>query len=103
MREQEFRRLAEAGELKLEADPSDVQVDLREERVTIRFTEEEMRAIDREAVRRGLGRSSLIRMFVRESLEQSNDPLRHAQRVRIVQSWDGRVRIMPLTKRGEVV
>jgi len=103
MREQEFRRLAEAGELKLEADPSDVQVDLREERVTIRFTEEEMRAIDREAVRRGLGRSSLIRMFVRESLEQSNDPLRHAQRVRIVQSWDGRVRIMPLTKRGEFV
>ncbi len=102
MAEQEFRRLAEAGELKLEAHPTEVHVDLREERVTIRFTEEEMRAIDREAVRRGLGRSSLIRMFVRESLEQLNDPLRPAQRVHII-DWDGRVRRMPLTKRGEVV
>ena len=102
MTEQEFRRLAEAGELKLEAHPAEVHVDLREERVTIRFTEEEMRAIDREAVRRGLGRSSLIRMFVRESLEQLNDPLRPAHRVHIIE-WDGRVRRMPLTKRGEVV
>ncbi len=103
MTEQEFRRLAEAGELKLEVDPSEVHVDLREERVTIRFTEEEMRAINQEAIRRGLGRSSLIRMFVRESLEQLDDPLHHAQHVRIVQSWDGRVRTMPLTKRGDVV
>ncbi len=102
MTEREFRRLAEGAELKLEADPTEVHVDLREERVTIRFTEEEMRAINREAVRRGLGRSSLIRMFVRESLEQLNDPLRPTQRVPII-DWDGRVRRMPLTKRGEVV
>lgn len=102
MTEQELRQLTEAGEMKLEADPTPVHVDLREERVTIRFTEQEMRVIDREAVRRGLGRSSLIRMFVRESLEHVNDSLSPTQRVSIV-GWDGRVRRMPLTKRGEVI
>ncbi|MCY0908745.1 MAG: ribbon-helix-helix domain-containing protein [Sulfobacillus thermotolerans] len=74
MTEQEFRRLAEAGQIKLEADATPVHMELREERVTVRFTEQEIRAIDREAVRRGLGRSSLIRMFVRKFLEQVMNP-----------------------------
>lgn len=76
MTEQEFLRLAEVGGLNLDTDPIEVHVDLREERVTIHFTEEEIRAIDRESARREVGRSSLIRMLVRESLEPLNGPLR---------------------------
>ncbi|MDI3298747.1 MAG: ribbon-helix-helix domain-containing protein [Bacillota bacterium] len=64
----ELRRRIEAGEVEPEGEASEVRVALRAERVTIRLSEEEMRAVDREARALGVGRSTLIRMLVRQGL-----------------------------------
>ena len=48
--------------------PAAVRVDLRQERVTIRLSAQEMRAVDQEARTLGVGRSTLIRMLVRQGL-----------------------------------
>ncbi len=84
MTEQEFLPLAEAGELKLKPDPSEIHVDLRKERVTIRFFYGRRNARDRLGIGSSrMGRSSVIQMSARESLEQVHDRP-HAQRVRIM-------------------
>ena len=71
-----FRRLAEAGQLKVDPEPTEVKVELRGTRLTIRFTENEIQAIDQEAQRQGVGRSTLVRTLVRVGLE---DRLSHGQ------------------------
>ena len=76
MTEEEFRRLAEVGQLKLDPEPTAVRVELRGTRLTIRFNEDEIQAIDQEAQRQGVGRSTLVRTLVRVSLE---DRLSHGQ------------------------
>ena len=76
MTEEEFRRLAEAGQLKVDPEPTEVRVELRGARLTIRFNEDEIQAIDHEAQRQGVGRSTLVRMLVRVGLE---DRLSHGQ------------------------
>lgn len=63
-----LRDRIEAGDIPLDSEPAAVRVDLREERVTIRLSVEEMRAVDREARTLGVGRSTLIRMLVRQGL-----------------------------------
>ena len=69
MTDEEFRRLAEAGQLKVDPEPTEVRVELRETRLTIRFNEDEIQAIDQEAQRQGVGRSTLVRTLVRAGLE----------------------------------
>ena len=76
MTEEEFRRLAEAGRLKVDPEPTEVRVELRGTRLTIRFNEDEIQAIDQEAQRLGVGRSTLVRTLVRVGLENR---LSHAQ------------------------
>ncbi len=71
MTEHDMQERIEAGDIPLEREPMEVHVHLREERMTIRFTETEIRAIDLESKKRGIGRSTLIRMFVRAGLEES--------------------------------
>ena len=76
MTDEEFRRLAEAGQLKVDPEPTEVRVELRETRLTIRFNEDEIQAIDQEAQRQGVGRSTLVRTLVRVGLK---DRLSHGQ------------------------
>lgn len=52
--------------------PSQVRVDLKEERITVRLSKEEIEAIDRECKALGVGRSTLIRMMLRQSLGLSS-------------------------------
>lgn len=64
----DLRERIEAGHVATTPEPVDVRVDLREERLTIRLSSEEVRAIDREAKALGVGRSTVIRMLVRQGL-----------------------------------
>lgn len=52
--------------------PSQVRVDLKEERITVRLSKEEIEAIDRECKALGVGRSTMIRMILRQSLGLSS-------------------------------
>lgn len=69
-----LRERIETGTVAPDATPVPVKVDLREERITIRFSAEEMRAIDAEAQALGVGRSTLIRMWVRQGLGLQHHP-----------------------------
>lgn len=53
-------------------DPGQVRVDLKEERITVRLSKEEVEAIDRECKALGVGRSTVIRMMLRQSLGLSS-------------------------------
>lgn len=46
----------------------ELRVDLKEERVTVRLSREEMEAVDRECRVLGVGRSTVIRMLLRQAL-----------------------------------
>jgi len=69
-----LRERIEAGSVVPASEPAPMKVDLREERITIRFTTEEIRAIDAEAQALGIGRSTLIRMWVRQGLGLQHRP-----------------------------
>lgn len=58
----------EAGRVAAIPGPMDIRVDSREERVTIRLSIQEVRALDRQAKALGVGRSTVIRMLVRQGL-----------------------------------
>lgn len=68
MKTQDLRQRIESGHMDTVGAPVDLRVELREERLTIRFSVEEVRAIDREARALGVGRSTVIRMLVRQGL-----------------------------------
>lgn len=82
MTEEEFRKLAEAGQLKVDPEPTEVRVELRGVRLTIRFNDDEIQAIDHEARRQGVGRSTLVRTLVRVGLEDQLSRGRAASRMR---------------------
>jgi hypothetical protein len=67
VKDEEIREHIESGEV--DTVPVDaIPVDLRHERITVRFTEAEAVAIDHECRELGMGRSTLIRLFVRQGL-----------------------------------
>lgn len=76
MAQREGRKRVKDGELRHRIEPENnptepaqaVQVNLRHERITVRFAEAEAVAIDRECKELGMGRSTLIRLFVRQGL-----------------------------------
>lgn len=52
--------------------PGQVRVNLKEERITVRLSKEEMETLDRECKALGVGRSTMIRMILRQSLGLSS-------------------------------
>lgn len=64
-----IRAIEEHGEKLVQGrQPVKFDVDLRSERITIRLTPDEARALDRLCRRYGVGRSTLIRMTLRQIL-----------------------------------
>ena len=70
----DLRSRIEADEAAVDSEPTVVQTALREERVTVRWSVAEMRQIDLEAQRVGVGRSTVIRMLVRTGLHPAQGP-----------------------------
>jgi predicted DNA binding CopG/RHH family protein len=64
----DLRERIEAGRVGASPEPVDIRVDVREERLTIRLSIQEVRAIDQAAKALGVGRSTVIRMLVRQGL-----------------------------------
>ena len=69
-----IRTIEELGEdLTRGSAPQSLTVDLRSERITLRLTMEEAKALDRSCKRLGVGRSTLIRMGLRQVLIQQGE------------------------------
>lgn len=71
MREEDLVNRIESGEgegVALRKPEPELRVDLKEERVTVRLSREEMEALDRECRALGVGRSTVIRMLLRRAL-----------------------------------